>query len=215
MTTWSLEGSDEMEPSNSLKDRIYQCALMEFASNGYALASTNQIAKNANVAKGSIFKIYQSKAELYWHIYEKELHQMVTAMRPYLEIKSQTPLVQAIVDLIWWKALYAQEHPEASQLLLDAIAKPPQELASRIQASLKELSALTVSNFFDHLLQDNVQEKYRGDEGKKLIQIAVNGLQATYTHPQVSTSSLFAIKEEAIEFLKVVLQGMEKRNDSN
>lgn len=50
------------------RDRIVTAALEEFATSGFAAASTNRIVENAGISKGSLFKYFGSKEELYLYI---------------------------------------------------------------------------------------------------------------------------------------------------
>ena len=47
------------------QERIINVALKEFARNGYDKASTNEIVKEAEISKGSLFNYFNSKKELY------------------------------------------------------------------------------------------------------------------------------------------------------
>lgn len=47
------------------QERIINAALKEFARNGYDKASTNEIVKDAEISKGSLFNYFNSKNELY------------------------------------------------------------------------------------------------------------------------------------------------------
>lgn len=47
------------------RERIINAALKEFARIGYDRASTNEIIKEANIAKGSLFTYFNNKKELY------------------------------------------------------------------------------------------------------------------------------------------------------
>ncbi len=47
------------------KERIINSALKEFAENGYERASTNEIIKEAEISKGSLFGYFNNKKELY------------------------------------------------------------------------------------------------------------------------------------------------------
>ncbi|SNS87580.1 transcriptional regulator, TetR family [Anaerovirgula multivorans] len=47
------------------QERIINAALKEFAQNGYERASTNEIIKEAEISKGSLFSYFNSKKELY------------------------------------------------------------------------------------------------------------------------------------------------------
>ena len=50
------------------QERIINAALKEFARNGYDKASTNEIVKEAEIAKGSLFSYFNNKKELYLFI---------------------------------------------------------------------------------------------------------------------------------------------------
>lgn len=52
-----------LEPEK--RERIINAALKEFARNGYEKASTNEITKEAEISKGSLFSYFNSKKELY------------------------------------------------------------------------------------------------------------------------------------------------------
>ena len=46
------------------RERIINAALKEFAKNGYDKASTNDIVKEAEISKGSLFNYFNSKNEI-------------------------------------------------------------------------------------------------------------------------------------------------------
>jgi TetR/AcrR family transcriptional regulator len=52
------------------KDRIINTAIREFAQKGYDLASTNEIAKEAAIAKGLLFHYFQNKKGLFLFLYD-------------------------------------------------------------------------------------------------------------------------------------------------
>ena len=50
------------------QERILEAALKEFAEYGYENSSTNRIVKNCGISKGSLFKYFESKEELYFYL---------------------------------------------------------------------------------------------------------------------------------------------------
>ncbi|HLW31653.1 MAG TPA: TetR/AcrR family transcriptional regulator [Aequorivita sp.] len=50
---------------NEKQERIINAALKEFAKNGYHKASTNEIVKEAEISKGSLFNYFNNKKELF------------------------------------------------------------------------------------------------------------------------------------------------------
>lgn len=55
------------------QERILNSALKEFAKNGYKNAMTDQIAKEANISKGSLFQYFNNKKELFLFLYDHAL----------------------------------------------------------------------------------------------------------------------------------------------
>lgn len=204
-----------MGKKEKTKDQILQFALEEFGTLGYDLASTNKIASKANLSKGTIFKYFHSKSFLYYTLFTQELDRMITAMKQFLQNHQSQDLFQTVVDTIFWKATYAKEHAYASQLLLEAISKPPQDIQEKIMSHLNQLSELSMDLFFDQIPMDSIRSEFSKADVKRQFQIAVNGLQTTYVKPGITYEYLDQIREEAICFLKTLLQGMEKTNESH
>ena len=57
-----------LEPEK--RERIINAALKEFAQNGYEKASTNEIVRQAEISKGSLFNYFKNKRELYFFLIE-------------------------------------------------------------------------------------------------------------------------------------------------
>ncbi|WP_194542405.1 TetR/AcrR family transcriptional regulator [Paenibacillus sp. JZ16] len=63
-----------------LKEKILQSAIRSFAEKGYQATSIQDIADDCSIAKGSIYKYYGSKEELYIRILEKRQQDMIDAV---------------------------------------------------------------------------------------------------------------------------------------
>ncbi len=57
-----------LEPEK--RERIINAALKEFARNGYERASTNEIIKEAEISKGSLFSYFNNKKGLYLFLFD-------------------------------------------------------------------------------------------------------------------------------------------------
>ena len=64
------------ELDNEKQERILEVALKEFAEYGYENASTNRIVKNCGISKGSLFKYFENKEELYFYLIDTVSAQM-------------------------------------------------------------------------------------------------------------------------------------------
>lgn len=59
-----LKMNDEDSPMTEKQESIVRAAIELFSSKGYAASSTNEIAKKAGVAEGTIFRHYKTKKDL-------------------------------------------------------------------------------------------------------------------------------------------------------
>ena len=50
------------------QNRVIEAAFKEFALYGFENASTNRIIKNLNISKGSLFKYFSTKVDLYSYL---------------------------------------------------------------------------------------------------------------------------------------------------
>ena len=201
-----------MEKKQQTQEKILNAALMEFAINGFDLASTNTICKNAGTSKGTIFKYFPTKTILFYAVFNRELDKMVTESLQIKYAKDDDPFVK-ISTLLIWKIEYSQNHPEATKVLSLGIAKPPQPQDTLVLSKLSKLADLSIERFFGDLSMDNIREGLSQQDVKKTLQIAVAGLQSVYVnnHPEFPFSK--TAREECMRYLKIIYRGMEKPHE--
>ena len=66
------------------RDRVLQAAMEEFGRHGYSGGSLNVVAREADVAKGSLFQYFTDKSDLYAYVAEQASLRIYTAMAPHL-----------------------------------------------------------------------------------------------------------------------------------
>lgn len=66
------------------RDRVLHAAMAEFGRRGYSGASLNVIAREAGVAKGSLFQYFDDKFDFYAHVAEQTSLTIYAAMLPRL-----------------------------------------------------------------------------------------------------------------------------------
>ena len=69
------------ELDSEKQQRIIEAALTEFSEYGYENGSTNRIVKNCGISKGSLFKYFENKEELYFYLIDTVSAQMAEEMR--------------------------------------------------------------------------------------------------------------------------------------
>ena len=201
-----------MGRSDLTKQKILDAALIEFGEKGFEPASTNTITLTAGVSKGSVFKYYPTKAELFYAIYTREFAAMMTFLEPFLKQENADPF-EKVMDITLSKVRYAREHPHATRLMMDAITKPPQAIRDRLMSHLAALTKLSVNILFDDLPMDQIDKQYSKSDVLRNLEIALSGLQAIYITPHTNVEQLETIKQQSIAYLKVVLRGMEAAHE--
>ena len=66
------------------RERVLFAAMAEFGTHGYSGGSLNVIAREAGVAKGSLFQYFDDKFDLFAHVAEQASLSIYAAMEPYL-----------------------------------------------------------------------------------------------------------------------------------
>lgn len=111
------------------RDAVLNAAEAEFAENGFSRGSLNVIARNAGVAKGSLFQYFDDKVDLFGHLVDRAASRIGAAMD------------QCSESLDWSAGFF----PAFSTLLdawMDYFQVNPHDRALTVRASL-ELDAVT------------------------------------------------------------------------
>jgi len=91
-----------------LKEKILQSAIRLFAEKGYQATSIQDIADDCSIAKGSIYKYYGSKEDLYISILEKRQQDMIDAVEKIRERK--LPIRETFLEEIAYQFDFFLEH---------------------------------------------------------------------------------------------------------
>jgi AcrR family transcriptional regulator len=122
-STW-----ERLDPQR--RDRVLRAAMQEFGRHGYSTGSLNVIAREAEVAKGSLFQYFTDKFDLFSHIAEQTSQAIQHEMRGWL---AGPPAGQSFLDFFFaavqdWIG-YFETHPlergvmAASNLELDPVVR--------------------------------------------------------------------------------------------
>ncbi len=119
------------------QERIINAALKEFAKNGYEKASTNEIIKEAEISKGSLFSYFNSKKELYLFLFDyvsKIIDQI------YAEVDlSETDFFERMRQIGLIKFKIMKQYPQAFDFLKSAPIENSPEVKGDIAAIGKRL----------------------------------------------------------------------------
>jgi AcrR family transcriptional regulator len=94
------------------RERVLHAAMAEFGAHGYSGGSLNTIAREAGVAKGSLFQYFEDKFDFFAHVAEETSLNIYAALAPHLEPappgRSFADHLTGLVEL-WMD--YMGEHP--------------------------------------------------------------------------------------------------------
>lgn len=139
------------------QERIINAALREFAQNGFEKASTNEIIKEADISKGSLFNYFNSKKDLYFYLFQ---YVDVIINQIYDEIDyNETDLFNRMrqVGLIKFKIML--KYPNAFDFLKTAA----NETAAEVKSEIDKLGKDTIENGIERICKNIDWSKFRED----------------------------------------------------
>ncbi len=117
------------------RDRVLHAAMAEFGRHGYSGGSLNVIAREAGVAKGSLFQYFDDKSDLFAHVAEQASLRVYDAMLPALrEPAPGQSFVEHFAELVDIWIGYMAEHP----LERGVTAATTMELDPQVRRAIRE-----------------------------------------------------------------------------
>lgn len=102
---------------DEVKNRIIKAALNEFDERGYSDASMRQIAQNAGIATGNIYRYFQGKDELFESIMSP-VYERFTALI-FTEFKADSNNLPMVADIVEKVMNFHEEYSREFMILLD------------------------------------------------------------------------------------------------
>ena len=115
--------------------RIVRASLAAFAEDGYDLASTNRIVREAGISKGVLFKYFRDKEALFLHVVELETRDYVAGLPQATDVT----IFDWIRATTAYKLRHIKERPLSYRLFVRLVkdsAHPVYARALRAQAEL-------------------------------------------------------------------------------
>jgi TetR/AcrR family transcriptional regulator len=110
---------------------IFDAAVKEFSEKGYTSASMNSLVKTAGISKGSIFKYFHSKSELFDGIVDVAL----SGIKNYLkDVRAETRdqcLADRLGEFLRHGFLFVDKHPRLSRIYFHLLRSGDAPFSSR------------------------------------------------------------------------------------
>lgn len=157
--------------SEEKKSKIFESAITEFAEHGYESANINNIARNAEVSIGSMYKYFISKEELYLTI----IHFCVEKLKSILDgiICSEGNLIVKIEKIIKSIQVYSRSNFSLNKIYNQMTTEGHSELVWELVSNMEGVTAGLYAEFIE---QAKEAGEVRMDVDSKLFAFFLDNL---------------------------------------
>ena len=176
--------------------RIEKAALEEFAAKRFDSASTNTIVKNSNISKGSLFKYFENKEDLYFYLIDTAAAKM--AQETAAKVKElPSDVFERIKAYSELEISYYLAHPSEGKLMTNFAAERDNEIAEKIAARYGDSSR----NMYERLIEGTGLSRQKSD----VLRWVLEGFNKEFLESGGDGKAYMESLDEYIEILRKVL----------
>ena len=197
------------------QNRIIQAAITEFAQNTYVNASTNRIVKACGISKGSLFKYFTDKEDLYFFLLDTVMWEMLRDIESDVENLS-TELFQRIIDYSALEISWYIKNPDKGRLIMSAVTEKDEEICSR----MAERYGARGENIYYELLAGIEEENLKNGKEKiaEILKWVLEGFNETFLKKaDIKKESFEQLKENYIQelsnYIEILKTGFIERKE--
>lgn len=158
--------------SKEKRNKIIEAALKEFSLNDYNSASINNIVKDADISKGSMYQYFDNKKDLYLYLLELAGEKKLNYISENIDIKSDK-IFNLIKKMHLIGAKFDLTNPKYSMLIINAINETTNDELDSISSKLKEKS----DHFFNKYIKEGQNNNLiRSDLDDELLSFLISRL---------------------------------------
>ena len=173
-------------------------AIQEFVKNGFDHASTNEIVKQAQISKGSLFNYFYSKKGLYLYLIEYGI-QVIQSFYEEIDL-SETDLFKRIENIGFQKLSIHQNFPHAFDFLASAIQEESAQVKEEIEEKITPIYKKGLEIIYDNIDYSKFREDIDVDKAIEILNwtmfgFAEKGIQRIDTFENTSQFGEMYTKE--------------------
>lgn len=119
------------ELDSEKQERILDAALKEFAEYGYENGSTNRIVKNCGISKGSLFKYFENKEDLYFYLIDTVSAEMAEETRVDIE-KLSKDLYERVIEYSVTEISWYVTNPVKGRFMIGIASETGSDIGRKI-----------------------------------------------------------------------------------
>lgn len=151
------------ELSTDKKIRIMNVGISEFSYYGYENSSTNRIVKASGISKGSLFKYFPTKEDLYFFILDTVTTELTGTLEKEASALS-TDLFQRVIEYSALEFSWYINNPEKAKLVIGAFTKRDTDI---YQKTIERYGVIE-SDIYYKLLENIDLSNFRWDRQKTI-----------------------------------------------
>ena len=197
------------------QNNIIQVSIAEFAQNGFVNASTNRIVKECGISKGSLFKYFEGKEDLYFFVLDVVTSEMMKDIESGLGDLS-TKLFQRIIDYSALEISWYIKNPVKGRLVIGATIDSDEAIRSK----MIERYGLKGKNIYYGLLEGIEEEVFKPNKDKiaDILKWVLEGFNKDFLKKaDIKKESFEQLKDEYIQkltdYIEILKKGFMERND--
>lgn len=172
------------------RENILRTAAMLFADQGFARTDVAQIAKQAGVAKGSIYNYFESKEDLYLYVCRDGIEHSRQAV--YGDIRPEWDLYRQIDHIFRKGVAFVLAHPEYARLYLNTASAGMDRFADKLSLEVEKHTADHLKGLIKEGMRKGIVRK---DVDVSLAAFLINSLYIIFVISLVSHHFQIRIKE--------------------
>jgi AcrR family transcriptional regulator len=181
------------------------CILLEaakcFARFGFKKTSVDEIAKQAGVAKGTVYLAAESKEDLYYQVLNREVRRWIAESSRVID---RRPADVILAELLWVATEHLDENPLLKDLLLGAVF----DLLPTWKSQLEELRELGRGNIVELLKLGVKQRIFREDLDIPVVAALLQDFHLAGYVLRSGEADTSSFRRRALAGLDLVLHGL-------
>ncbi|MCU0661800.1 MAG: TetR/AcrR family transcriptional regulator [Myxococcota bacterium] len=121
------------------QNRVYAAATAEFAKKGYSAANINDIARNAQISIGSLYKYFLSKEDLFLSIVDNA-YSILEKIIKKIDNRSGD-IFDKLENVVRAAQCFAKEYPEFNQIYLCIASEELAHLSAKLSRKVEKITA--------------------------------------------------------------------------
>ncbi|KON88158.1 TetR family transcriptional regulator [Sporosarcina globispora] len=155
------------------QERIINAAMKEFIKSGYDKASTNEMVKDAQISKGSLFNYFSSKKDLYLFLIQNTVNIIEEI---YVEIDmTERDIFERISQVGFIKLNIQKKYPLVFDFLKSLLEEDAQEVKSDINQLLANIQRDGMKRIYENIDWSKLREDIDPEKAMNILNWTMAG----------------------------------------